>query len=79
MGFERRLRLAAVGCALIVALTSCSGSSAGGTVQSPGGSTYTLMQMNLCLSGLADCYIKVAYPAAVEEAASLIRDATPTR
>jgi len=77
MGFERRLRLAAVGCALIIALTSCSGSSAGGTVQSPVGSTYTLMQMNLCLSGLADCYIKVAYPAAVAEAASLIRRVHP--
>ena len=35
------------------------------------------MQMNLCLSGLADCYIKVAYPAAVEEAASLIRQVHP--
>ena len=35
------------------------------------------MQMNLCLSGLADCYAKVAYPAAVQEAASLIRQAHP--
>jgi endonuclease/exonuclease/phosphatase family metal-dependent hydrolase len=35
------------------------------------------MQMNLCLSGLADCYVKVAYPAAVQEAASLIRRVHP--
>ena len=36
------------------------------------------MQMNLCLSGLAtDCYVKVAYPAGVEEAASLIRAVHP--
>jgi endonuclease/exonuclease/phosphatase family metal-dependent hydrolase len=33
--------------------------------------------MNLCLSGLADCYVKVAYPSAVDEAAALIRAARP--
>jgi endonuclease/exonuclease/phosphatase family metal-dependent hydrolase len=42
-----------------------------------GGSTYTLMQMNLCLSGFAGCYGKVAYPAGVEEAVARIRDAHP--
>ena len=35
------------------------------------------MQMNLCLSGLAGCYGKVAYPAAVEEAVARIRQARP--
>ena len=35
------------------------------------------MQMNLCLSGLAGCYGKVAYPAAVEEAVGRIREARP--
>jgi endonuclease/exonuclease/phosphatase family metal-dependent hydrolase len=35
------------------------------------------MQMNLCLSGLASCYGKVAYPAVVEEAAARIREAHP--
>jgi endonuclease/exonuclease/phosphatase family metal-dependent hydrolase len=35
------------------------------------------MQMNLCLSGLAGCYSKAAYPAVVEEAAARIRDAHP--
>jgi endonuclease/exonuclease/phosphatase family metal-dependent hydrolase len=40
-------------------------------------STYTLMQMNLCLSGFARCYRKVAYPAGVEEAVARIRDAHP--
>ena len=49
------------------------------TAPSPGGSTYTLMQMNLCLSGFADCYGKVAYPAGVEEAIARIREATRTR
>ena len=41
------------------------------------GSTYTLMQMNLCLSGLAGCYGKAAYPAVVEEAVARIREARP--
>ncbi|HKN94645.1 MAG TPA: endonuclease/exonuclease/phosphatase family protein [Thermoleophilaceae bacterium] len=41
------------------------------------GSTYTLMQMNLCLSGLGGCYGKVAYPAVLNEAVARIRDAHP--
>ena len=41
------------------------------------GSTYTLMQMNLCLSGLAGCYAKVEYPAGVEEAIARIHEAHP--
>jgi endonuclease/exonuclease/phosphatase family metal-dependent hydrolase len=44
---------------------------------SAGSSTYTLMQMNLCLSGLAGCYGKAAYPAVVEEAVARIRDVGP--
>jgi endonuclease/exonuclease/phosphatase family metal-dependent hydrolase len=46
-------------------------------VPSAEGSTYTLMQMNLCLSGLAGCYGKAAYPAVVEEAVARIREAGP--
>jgi endonuclease/exonuclease/phosphatase family metal-dependent hydrolase len=41
------------------------------------GSTYTLMQMNLCLSGLGSCYVKVAYPAVLDEAVALIRSLRP--
>ena len=41
------------------------------------GSTYTLMQWNVCLSGLAGCYGKVAYPAVLAEAVARIRDARP--
>jgi endonuclease/exonuclease/phosphatase family metal-dependent hydrolase len=62
------VNLAVVGCALVLALYGCGGSS---------GSTYTLMQMNLCLSGLAGCYGKVAYPAVVDEAVARIREAHP--
>src|SRR5918997_1097442 len=36
-----------------------------------------LMQMNLCLSGLAGCYGKAAYPAVVGEAVARIREARP--
>jgi endonuclease/exonuclease/phosphatase family metal-dependent hydrolase len=53
-------------CALIGALSGCGGSSA----EDP---TYTMMQMNLCLSGLAGCYD----PAAVEEAVTHIDAARP--
>ena len=35
------------------------------------------MQMNLCLSGLASCYGKAAYPAVVEEAVARILEAHP--
>jgi endonuclease/exonuclease/phosphatase family metal-dependent hydrolase len=64
--------LAAGGCALVLA--GCGTPEA---APPAGGSTYTLMQMNLCLSGLAGCYRKVAYPAVVEEAVARIGAAHP--
>jgi endonuclease/exonuclease/phosphatase family metal-dependent hydrolase len=76
--------LAAVGCALVLALTGCSRPSGTGapvgtraTGSPAAGSTYTLMQMNLCLSGLADCDRTGAYPAVVDEAEARIREARP--
>jgi endonuclease/exonuclease/phosphatase family metal-dependent hydrolase len=68
--------LIVVGCALVLAVTggSPSGSSVSMARES---SAYTLMQMNLCLSGFARCYGKVAYPAGVEEAVARIRAAHP--
>jgi endonuclease/exonuclease/phosphatase family metal-dependent hydrolase len=70
--------LAAVGCGLVLALTGCSGSAGtAAAVPRSAGPTYTLMQMNLCLSGLAGCYGKVEYPAGVEEAVARIREAHP--
>jgi hypothetical protein len=69
------VRLVVAGCALVVALCGCGRSAA---TASPGGPGYTVVQMNLCLSGLADCYRdRVAYPAALAEAVSLIRRAHP--
>ena len=73
-GSERALLLAAVGCALVLALTGCSRSSG---APAPAGSAYTLMQWNVCLSGLAGCYGKVAHPAVLAEAVARIRDARP--
>jgi endonuclease/exonuclease/phosphatase family metal-dependent hydrolase len=43
----------------------------------PADRTYTLMQMNLCLSGFGDCNGKASYPAVVEEAVAWIRRARP--
>jgi endonuclease/exonuclease/phosphatase family metal-dependent hydrolase len=78
-GSSAGVLLAAGGCALLLALSACgsSGPSRAVAHESPAGSTYTLMQMNLCLSGLAGCYVKVAYPAVVEEAEGRIRQARP--
>jgi endonuclease/exonuclease/phosphatase family metal-dependent hydrolase len=67
----------AAACALGLALPGCGGSSGGAVAREPAGSTYTLLQMNLCLSGLAGCYRKVAYPAVLEEAVTRIRQAHP--
>jgi endonuclease/exonuclease/phosphatase family metal-dependent hydrolase len=72
--------LAAAGCALALAVTGCSGSSgeSGAQARQPrAGSAYTLIQMNLCLSGLAGCYGKVAYPAVLNEAVARIRQTRP--
>jgi len=63
-------RAARVGCLLVLALAGCG--------ESPEhDSTYALLQMNLCLSGLAGCYGKTAYPAVVEEATARIRQVRP--
>jgi endonuclease/exonuclease/phosphatase family metal-dependent hydrolase len=70
------LVLAAAGC-LVLAVSGCSRESSTAMGKPAGGSTYTLMQTNLCLSGLAGCYGKTAYPAVVDEAVARIRDARP--
>ena len=76
-------RRCAVACALVLALYGCSpstrtsGGRAPAAMPPAASSTYTLMQMNLCLSGLSGCYGKAAYPAVVEEAMARIRAAHP--
>ena len=71
------LLLAAGGCALVLALSGCGRSSGTSGALARETSPYTLMQMNLCLSGLAGCYGKVAYPAVVQEAVARIGEAHP--
>lgn len=68
----------AVGCAVVLAVIGWDrlGSPAG-AARRVTGSRYVLMQLNLCLSGLADCYDKAAYPAGVREAAARVRDVRP--
>jgi endonuclease/exonuclease/phosphatase family metal-dependent hydrolase len=73
-------RRCAVACVLALAISGCSGSTGTSGAPAPppaASSTFTLMQMNLCLSGLAGCYGKAAYPAVVEEAVAGIREAHP--
>ncbi len=61
--------------------TATSEPQVGRAEPSPPGSrrstTYTLVQMNLCLSGLAGCYEDAAYPAVVDEAVARIRALRP--
>jgi endonuclease/exonuclease/phosphatase family metal-dependent hydrolase len=71
-------RRCAVACAVALALSGCNGSTATSDAPPEAASTpYTLMQMNLCLSGRAGCHDKAAYPAVVEEAVARIREAHP--
>ena len=70
------VKLVVVACALVLALSGCT-QAAGKAAPPAARSTYTLMQMNLCLSGLAGCFGKVAYPDGVEEAVQRIRAARP--
>ena len=60
-----------------VLLLAAAGCGSSGNASPPPGSTYTLMQMNLCLSGLADCHGKRSYPAVVEDAVARIRSERP--
>jgi endonuclease/exonuclease/phosphatase family metal-dependent hydrolase len=65
-------------CALVLCVSGCAGPA--GTAAAAlrrSGPAYTLMQMNLCLSGLAGCYARVHYPEGVEAAAAEIRQTHP--
>jgi endonuclease/exonuclease/phosphatase family metal-dependent hydrolase len=58
-----------VACLLVLAVAGCSRASGGASASE----SYTLMQMNMCLSGLAGCYD----PAIVDEAVERIQAARP--
>jgi endonuclease/exonuclease/phosphatase family metal-dependent hydrolase len=79
----RRLA-AAAGCSLAVGLGGCGGHSEAsgartGAPPAPAGAaaTYTLLQMNLCLSGFGGCNGRSTYPAVVDETVARIRQARP--
>jgi endonuclease/exonuclease/phosphatase family metal-dependent hydrolase len=80
-GESRMIRptlVAIVGCALVLVLTGCGrAAETAAAAPPPSRSAYTLMQMNLCLSGVAGCYAKVRYPAGVQDAVARIRQAHP--
>lgn len=85
--------LVAVGCTLVVALTGGGRTAGSvprtavrptvpatvvqPTAPSSRATSYSVMQMNLCLSGLAGCYPTVAYPAEVRDALARISDERP--
>jgi endonuclease/exonuclease/phosphatase family metal-dependent hydrolase len=72
------LLVGAAACALVLLLTGCGPSSGtAAAVPSQTGAPYTLLQMNLCLSGLAGCYRRVRYPGVLLEAIARIRGAQP--
>jgi endonuclease/exonuclease/phosphatase family metal-dependent hydrolase len=64
----RRVGLAVV-LPLLLALSTC-GTGEQAIAPEP---EYTLVQLNLCLSGRAQCYPKVRYPAGVRDAVAVIR------
>jgi len=68
--------LLAAAAALILTLAGCSRPSAT-ALPARSGPAYTLMQMNLCLSGLGSCYGRVAYPAVLNEAVARIGQTHP--
>lgn len=68
---------AAAACGLVVALAGCSRPADTAAAAGRSAHAYTLMQMNLCLSGLADCYPRVDYPAGVTEAINRVRRLHP--
>ena len=58
--------------AATLAIVSPSSAAPVSSTSTGPGSPYTVLQMNLCLSGGADCYARTAYPAIVDEAADQI-------
>ena len=77
------MTLVVAGVVLVLALTwwirlaGTSGSQPEPVVPRDSASAFTLVQMNLCLSGQAGCFGKTDYPAVVGEAVDRIRETGP--
>jgi hypothetical protein len=59
-------------------LTAISQMSPMSSPSAASGAAYTVLQMNLCLSGEADCYGRTAYPSVVEEAMANVMEQAPS-
>lgn len=68
--------VAAVAVAAVGASTA-SAATADGRASDGGRSEFSLLHMNVCLSGLAGCYPDTQYPAVVDEAIDKIRATEP--
>lgn len=66
---------------LALALATVGGVNPGSAVSSepapPHSTSFKVLQMNLCLSGVAACYDRAAYPAVVDEAAGQVAKHQP--
>jgi endonuclease/exonuclease/phosphatase family metal-dependent hydrolase len=76
-GNRAALLLATAGCAFAVAVTGCGRAAETSDAVARDRSTYTLLQMNVCLSGYSGCNGKAAYPGVVNEAVARIRQQRP--
>ncbi len=75
----RKLLLALTVAALALALARQASLGQSPYAASPAsGSAYTVLQMNLCLSGSADCYERAAYPSVVAEATRQVIERGPS-
>ena len=65
--------------ALAVLATAATPAVAAPPASAPGNAPqdYSLLQLNLCLSGLAGCYPEAEYPSVVEEAITTIQEQSP--
>lgn len=65
--------LAAAGLVLLPATATAAAPTPAGTQPGDAGPPYSLLQMNLCLSGYAGCYAGTQYPKIVDEVVARIR------
>ena len=68
--FVSLLAVAVAACAVVVALPTDAPARRPGT-------SYTVLQMNLCLSGISGCFPRTAYPDVLDEAAAQVLDHEP--
>ena len=68
--FVSLLAVDVAACAVVVALPTDAPARRPGT-------SYTVLQMNLCLSGISGCFPRTAYPDVLDEAAAQVLDHEP--